>query len=73
MTSKVWSEEVMLLGLVLWAIRFGSLFYLVRSLTAPRSALWEEAQVIYEEATCRCSVEPQPRCQLTASIKTTSL
>ena len=61
---KVRSEAVMLPGLC-----SGVRFHLIRSLAALRFPCWEEAQVTYLEATCRCSLEPQLRCQLTARPK----
>lgn len=60
---KVRSEAVMLPGLC-----SGVRFHLIRSVTALRFPCREEAQVTCLEATCRCSLEPQLRCQLTASI-----
>ena len=51
---KVRSEAVMLPGLC-----SGVRFHLIRSLAALRFPCWEEAQVTYLEATCRCS-SPQP-------------
>ena len=69
-THRVWlhdlavrSEAVVLPGLC-----SGAPFRLIRSLVALRFPRREEARVACLEATCRCSLEPQLRCQLTASI-----
>ena len=59
MTCKVTLEELRLLGLVLWDIHLGALFYLGRSLTTLRLQHWEQVQ-----ATCRGHLsvlyKPQP-------------
>lgn len=49
---------MMLLGSVLWTVHLGALPYLVRGVTVLRLLLWEEAEVMYGEATVGALLSP---------------